>query len=302
MSEQSEEKSLLAKAIASVQMDRLFHVSIHDTSGILHNNPELSLPIEMTVHHEPFCRFIKTFPYYSRMCLRCKAASLKKALETKKQYFGQCHAGITEIVRPVFLEDKLVCVIFLGNIEVLGKKDKRLQKLRKISSLTGASLNDLKALTQNLDTVSEPMLKRYDDMLDVLEYLILSLASQRPFVKNLPTSFPVYSSTNHWAIQAIQKYVQEYYSRDLHLSQLAGLYFLNPDYLCRLFHKETGTSFSEYVNNMRLEKAKHLLEMTPDDIMSIATQVGFANVTYFNRLFKRQTGMTPKEYRRAKYK
>ena len=111
------------------------------------------------------------------------------------------------------------------------------------------------------------------------------------------SNLPVYLNTSHWAIESIQNYILEFYNRDLKLPQLAKLYFLNPDYLCRLFRKETGQSFSEYVNRIRINEAKKMLELTSEDVMSIALQVGFRNVTYFNRQFKMQTGLSPREYR-----
>ena len=71
-------------------------------------------------------------------------------------------------------------------------------------------------------------------------------------------------------------------------------------YLGRLFKKETGMCIGDYINLRRLEIAKELLASTDDKIISISSSVGFNNVTYFNRLFKKQTGLTPLQYRSKK--
>lgn len=61
--------------------------------------------------------------------------------------------------------------------------------------------------------------------------------------------------------------------------------------------RNTGKSFSEYLNDYRLEKAMEMLRSTDERIADIAYDVGFANVTYFNRLFKSRFGYSPKELR-----
>lgn len=78
---------------------------------------------------------------------------------------------------------------------------------------------------------------------------------------------------------------------------LSKIYYLNENYLGRLYKRQTGKSFSAYLNEIRLEKACALLRETDDPVIAVALATGFNNVTYFNRIFKRHMGVTPTAYR-----
>lgn len=79
---------------------------------------------------------------------------------------------------------------------------------------------------------------------------------------------------------------------------IANQVFLNPDYLTRVFKKETGLSISDYLQQQRIEYAKELLRNTEQSISDIAVQVGYSNLSYFSTLFKKAVGVNPGEYRR----
>lgn len=87
------------------------------------------------------------------------------------------------------------------------------------------------------------------------------------------------------------------FARDLTLKEAAAYVGMNKSAFCRFMRRNTGKSFSEYLNDYRLEKAAEMLRSTDERIADIAYDVGFANVTYFNRLFKSRFGHSPKELR-----
>ena len=99
--------------------------------------------------------------------------------------------------------------------------------------------------------------------------------------------------TIHVVIDHLDSNYQERYNR----KQLAQMFGLNEDYMMQLFKKTTGVTISQYINNKRLEIVKELLVDTEIKIIDIAYHVGFDNYTHFHRLFKKNTGLTPKEYR-----
>jgi AraC-like DNA-binding protein len=93
------------------------------------------------------------------------------------------------------------------------------------------------------------------------------------------------------------EYLDNNYSETYDRITLAKKFNLNEDYMGQVFKKKTGTNISAYINNKRIEVSKQLLRETQSKIIDIAYHVGFDNLTYFYRLFKKQTGLAPNEYR-----
>lgn len=97
--------------------------------------------------------------------------------------------------------------------------------------------------------------------------------------------------------QSIQEYVDQHYAEDITRTCLTDVFFLDEDYASKLFKKETGISFKNYVIHRRIEAAKELLRTTDLPVNIVADHVGYGNYSYFSRLFKKVTGVTPIEYR-----
>lgn len=89
---------------------------------------------------------------------------------------------------------------------------------------------------------------------------------------------------------------------DHSLKIYANLLSVHPSYLSSLFHKETGLTLTEYVNQKRVEHGVFLLNTTDMQIQMIAQQCGIPDINYFTRIFKKQYGITPSEYRKSLYK
>lgn len=100
-------------------------------------------------------------------------------------------------------------------------------------------------------------------------------------------------------IRLAKEYVDLHFRRDLSLSECASCVHVSSGHLSRLFAKELGSNFSEYVNHKKLEHAKGLLAETNMKINKVAEEVGYLNPHYFSKLFKEYTGLSPREFRNA---
>lgn len=98
-------------------------------------------------------------------------------------------------------------------------------------------------------------------------------------------------------VNKIKHYVQENYSEDIKLKDIAKKYYINTAYLGQLFKKETGVNFSQYLNMVRIENAKKMLKRTDLHIYQIAEKVGYKNPDYFIIRFKESEKCTPYEYK-----
>jgi two-component system response regulator YesN len=101
-------------------------------------------------------------------------------------------------------------------------------------------------------------------------------------------------------ICAARKFISENLgNQKINLAMVSSHTGLSEVYFCRLFRKETGVSFSEYINKLRIETAKKLLADVQKRVSEICYEVGYDQPKYFNYVFKRLTGSTPLEYRRS---
>ena len=91
-------------------------------------------------------------------------------------------------------------------------------------------------------------------------------------------------------------YIRKNFTEDITLSSVAEAINISSVYLSKLFKKETEMGFTEFVCDLRLEKAKSLLEEGKEEIKSIIKLCGFNNYAYFFNVFKQKTGLTPKEF------
>ncbi len=93
------------------------------------------------------------------------------------------------------------------------------------------------------------------------------------------------------------RYLAASYAEDISLQQVADHVHLNKTYLSELFKKETGISFNDYLTDVRIGKAKELIRAGEARMGALAELVGYPNASYFTKVFKKATGMTPLEYK-----
>ncbi len=99
-------------------------------------------------------------------------------------------------------------------------------------------------------------------------------------------------------IAEIKEYVAAHYAGNITLADLSARFFLNPYYLSQLFKEKTGDTYLSYLVGVRMAKAKELLEETDLKVYEICQTVGYSDTNHFSKLFEKQNGCTPSEYRK----
>ena len=94
------------------------------------------------------------------------------------------------------------------------------------------------------------------------------------------------------------RYMEEHYKENIPLALLAGEVHMSVNYFSSYFSQTMDCTVSEYLIRLRLKNASVLLATTDNSILSIALESGFDNISYFNRVFRKAFGMTPREYRK----
>lgn len=122
----------------------------------------------------------------------------------------------------------------------------------------------------------------------IINEIVIDIA-RNAATDNVPSSLGIIQDVFAW----IQIHIQE----DISLAQVAEKFSLTPNYLGTLFKKTMGTSYNDYVNNLRINHACHLLQTTDLSIKSVAIESGYHSVEYFNYIFKKFCNITPSQYR-----
>lgn len=98
-------------------------------------------------------------------------------------------------------------------------------------------------------------------------------------------------------IKNAMNYMKDNYQKGVSLDELSAMSFLSRNYFCKLFKETTNLTVSEYIQDVRIHKACELLKNTDKAIMEIASMVGYKDIKFFNEIFKRKTGQSPRNYR-----
>lgn len=156
--------------------------------------------------------------------------------------------------------------------------------------------------------VIDYLLKPFHDeeLGDVLRRVVASLDAerkQRERVRSLERrlgheELDPNGSDQRKTVRAVKAYIQNAFREELTLAQLAARVHLSPNYLANLFKKETGVTLNDYITEIRLAEAKRLLREEPGILVfDVAERVGYKDGKYFTKLFKREVGQNPSEYR-----
>lgn len=142
--------------------------------------------------------------------------------------------------------------------------------------------------------------KEYMSKIDNYQAMILNKVVELFIVlKRLAVTSPVQKETEQsvWSINAAVSFIKENYSEEIRLPQLATRCGITPAYFSRLFHEKVGVPLFEYLNRIRIQKACLLLKRSQLSIIDIAYSVGYNNLSFFNRYFKKIMNMSPRQYK-----
>jgi len=153
--------------------------------------------------------------------------------------------------------------------------------------ITGQTLTEAEMARLNLG-VTRVLSKGVFSLEEMLAHLDAALARRREL-----------SGEAQRLVRQAMAYMQAHYAEPLSRQEIADHVGLSDDYLTSCFHKELGLTPVAYLNRYRIQQARLLLKNTHKSITEIALDVGFSGSSYFSRIFRRETGLTPEAYRRS---
>ena len=209
--------------------------------------------------------------------------------EKEKELLAKVKLGDIREANAV-LNDLLGYVLFSqGNsLEIIKARAIELCSLLSRTAIEGGAPTDsiLKLNNQFLQNLQQ--INSIDTLCEKLQEIVEAFSE---------SMFNYIPSRNSEIIKKAMLYMSEHFNSPLTLDEVAEHVHLHPSYFSTLFKSSTGSSFKEYLNMVRIEESKRLLANTDYSIIDIAVATGFEDQSYFSKVFKKYTGLTPKQYR-----
>lgn len=228
--------------------------------------------------------------------------STSKIMDNNKCKEHELGIDLDEFNKVLLGKDKKKIETFINDIsKILKSKDSVTPDI--IKNFFISMMFILRKTTHELNITKE---KDYDNLRDIIDQVCgkETIEDIKEFMKEECFKVLDIMRNNTYefspVVQEILSYVDNHYNEEMSLKILAHKYNMNSAYLGQVFSKEVGSSFSEYLNQIKNEKAKEMLLNTNLRINDIAKKVGYEDTSYFYRKFKKYYGVGPSAIRKSK--
>ena len=255
-------------------------VSIHGTDGRL--DPYMSRLAPYNIHSNPYCLFVKSSKENWNLC-RIKQQRAAQAARDGLIY-GSCYCGVAEYMLPIKHGDEYMGFISVGGYR--GSEEKRDHFAEKY----GFSLEEIRDKYKTYLSPSRPDEKTVRTLIEPLAAMLALL-----FINKTEEAAP---SGDGYVYGHIISYLHNHIDERILLSDIADFCHYSPSFITRLFKARSGMTINEYLQDIRMKKARDLLLKTDMQISEISEACGFSDTNYFIACFSRQYGTPPKRFRK----
>ncbi|HOS42571.1 MAG TPA: PocR ligand-binding domain-containing protein [Armatimonadota bacterium] len=266
-------------------------ICLYDTRHFLGHARQEGEGWGLNRHTNPLCRYVLGLPGGRAACI---ASDVEEAVALAgahgAPYFHTCHAGLTELVIPLYHHGEHLATLFCGQCRVRG--DIATVGIRQRVRRYGADGTTVDALIRGLPVVARARLLAIGALLgDALHHVIA--VTRRAA---LDAYFRDAARADDHVVRAV-RYIEGAYRQPISAREVAAHVCVHPAYLTRLFTARFGAGITDHIVRVRLEHAQTLLRETAIPIHDIAALTGFPDANYFSRRFKAHLGCTPSAYR-----
>ena len=250
-------------------------VNIHIMDANFYNIPDLKLTRRQNIHHGEYCNFVKLNGKILT-CTHNKERS-KRIAQKGRMFSSQCPFGIWDLASPVMLNNHLTCIVYIGYFQ--GEK-----------ALSPVNGKEYPGPLPELIT-SEKRTEVRNAAKFITEFIKLSyqkwLADGNTMKKKL---------TQDYYKKFCLRYIKTHFHEPIQLQDLAGILKMNPNYLGDLIKRSLNENFTSLLNRTRIDNAKVFLKEKNFNITQVAFECGFCDSNYFSTVFKKYSGISPREY------
>ena len=279
-----------------------------------------------------FCRTILEHPEGHRRCMKCAALGGLEAKRTNRPFISHCHAGVTFGCVPVTVQSRYMGIICFGQVRVKGESPaQRSSVINGVKSRLDDGEDDalklrLSRLFKQMPEIEEDRMVKIGNVLwNLTNYMvdrIVALKTENrsyewvfqnaltPLIEEqsmMPEPAPKTKVSYRFPINEdhqlypVLVYIEEHPELAVTMHEMADLCKLSHSYFSKIFTREIGMNFTDYVVGRKIDKARELLREGAESVADIASGLGFTDTSYFIKVFKKIEGTTPLAYRQLKY-
>lgn len=230
-----------------------------------------------------FCTEVRTNKTLAAACKECDRSAFRVCQSTHSTHIYRCHMGLTEVATPIVCNGLIIGYMLFG--QIAPNRDK--------SELTRSALEKATQYGLNTDIISAeiPKIKfRTEEYISAISEL-LEMCANHIWLTS------IISVHNEGLAHSIDYYIQQNLKNELSIQELSRVFSISRGTLYNISKKNFGCGITDYVTLCRMAAAKRLLEHSDLLVSDVAEAVGYCDVNYFIRTFKKHTGLTPKKYR-----
>lgn len=227
-----------------------------------------------------FCNIIQRDNTGVKRCHCSDELILKKCAETKRIQIHICHAGLTDMAAPVIREGTVIAFIILGQIK------------------NNVTYNQILQNTNDLNIDKALLEESYNKLTEFDTSRINSIANIAVMIAEHILLNNILKPMSDTHIQKSFEFIDKNINKPINIKDLCQHLNISKSVLYKSFKKQLNISPNQYINEKKIAKAKDLINNTEMPIKEIADNLGFTNTTYFYKLFKKTTGITPVQFKK----
>jgi len=224
-----------------------------------------------------FCALLRQNPAGEAACRKSDRQGCQACAKTRALVVYRCHAGLTESVVPILDKGRVFAYVMFGQV-IPRETD---------------------------DSVKETLKHRYPEFAAYVDRIPVKSTEELDAAATVLQAITTYMMTNRWVvpdksefIRQLDRYIEDHLSQTITIEALCDSFHIGRTRLYELSAEYLGYGLAEYIRNQRIIHAQRLLRETALPITEIADAVGFADYNHFSRIFKKQTGISARAYRK----
>lgn len=268
------------------QLIRLI-TNLHTLTGIWANIFDANgRDIQIRHAHSDFCYAVKSVPGGDARCVACDAEAVRRCRETRADFYSyRCHAGLCEFLLPIYEGGEPIAYLVFGQ---LLDDSSVLQQWEHTASLLDWYEGGPQQLRESFFRLKQCSRQEIDAFAEVVEALASYIQLEG-----------IIRSADFSDTQKLEQYLDQHYKEPLSLAEIAAELHMGTTKLCALAKKLSGgQTVTQMIAGRRIQAAQKLLVSGDLPVSAIAEEVGFSDYNYFTRIFKSQTGMSPRDFRK----